>query len=87
MSNRTAYINCPIAILVDYRINKIRLINITRKDVQLKYAWELKKKKQLRACGWPSITTDVEWASYQIRKIVVYVCAGNAGNVFPTTAG
>ena len=25
------------------------------------------------------------WASYQIRKIVGYACAGNAGNVFPVT--
>ena len=27
----------------------------------------------------------IEWASYQIRKIAVCACAGNAGNVFPTT--
>ena len=27
------------------------------------------------------------WASYQIRKIAGSACAGNAGNVFPTTAG
>ena len=28
-----------------------------------------------------------EWASYQIRKIAGCACAGNAGNVFPATAG
>ena len=27
----------------------------------------------------------VSWASYQIRKIAVCACAGNAGNVFPAT--
>ena len=27
------------------------------------------------------------WASYQLRKIAGYACAGNAGNVFPATAG
>ena len=27
----------------------------------------------------------VLWASYQIRKIAGCACAGNAGNVFPTT--
>ena len=27
------------------------------------------------------------WASYQIRKIAGCACAGNAGNVFPATAG
>ena len=27
------------------------------------------------------------WASCQIRKIPGYACAGNAGNVFPATAG
>ena len=27
------------------------------------------------------------WASYRIRKIVGYACAGNAGNVFPVTVG
>ena len=26
-----------------------------------------------------------QWASYQIRKIVCCVCAGNAGNIFPAT--
>ena len=25
------------------------------------------------------------WASYQIRKIAGWACAGNAGNIFPTT--
>ena len=37
-----------------------------------------------------STSTGVEvstWASYQIRKIAGCTCAGNAGNVFPTTAG
>ena len=29
----------------------------------------------------------VAWASCRIRKIAGYACAGNAGNVFPTTAG
>ena len=28
-----------------------------------------------------------QWASYQIRKIAGCACAGNAGNVFPATAG
>ena len=27
------------------------------------------------------------WASYQIRKLMGWACAGNAGNVFTTTAG
>ena len=27
------------------------------------------------------------WASYQIHKIARWACAGNAGNVFPTTGG
>ena len=26
-----------------------------------------------------------QWAAYQIRKIAVCSCAGNAGNVFPAT--
>ena len=30
---------------------------------------------------------DLPWAPYQIRKIVGCACAGNAGNVFPATAG
>ena len=29
----------------------------------------------------------MEWASYQIRKIADCACTGNAGNVFPATAG
>ena len=29
---------------------------------------------------WPS---DAIWASYQIRKIAVCACTGNAGNIFP----
>ena len=29
----------------------------------------------------------IPWASYQIRKIADCACAGNAGNVFPSTAG
>ena len=29
----------------------------------------------------------VPWASCQIRKIAGCACAGNAGNVFPATAG
>ena len=33
---------------------------------------------------WRKLTT-LWWASYQIRKIVVCACAGNAGNVFPAT--
>ena len=30
---------------------------------------------------------NIIWASYQIRKIAGCACVGNAGNVFPTTAG
>ena len=33
------------------------------------------------------ITVFFLWASYQIRKIAGCACAGNAGNVFPATAG
>ena len=34
-----------------------------------------------------SETCIIAWASYQIRKIAGCACAGNAGNVFPGTAG
>ena len=30
------------------------------------------------------LTKNEPWASYQIRKVAGYACAGNAGNVFPT---
>ena len=30
-------------------------------------------------------TNGLPWASYQIRKIAGCACAGNAGNVYPTT--
>ena len=33
------------------------------------------------------VITVLLWASYQIRKIAGCACAGNAGNVFPATAG
>ena len=33
-----------------------------------------------------TIAAAAPWASYQIRKIAGCACAGNAGNVFPTTA-
>ena len=35
-------------------------------------------------CGFRS-GPITPWAIYQIRKIVGYACAGNAGNVFPAT--
>ena len=37
--------------------------------------------------GMPEISQHWfrEWASYQIRKIAGYSCAGNAGNVFRAT--
>ena len=31
------------------------------------------------------LTNSSAWASYQIRKIAVCACTGNAGNVFPAT--
>ena len=35
------------------------------------------------ACGSRFVVIVVVWASYQIRKITVWACGGNAGNVFP----
>ena len=36
--------------------------------------------------GRTSLVTD-QWASYQIRKIASFACAGNAGGVFPRHPG
>ena len=38
-----------------------------------------------KTCGYPR--GCIAWASCRIRKIAGCACAGNAGNVFPTTAG
>ena len=35
--------------------------------------------------GEACATLLCQWASYQIRKIAVCACAGNAGNIFPAT--
>ena len=42
-----------------------------------------------RKCGyWRRLPAHTgAWASFQIRKIAGCACAGNAGNVFPATAG
>ena len=37
--------------------------------------------------GYPMHPVGRSWASYQIRKNASCACAGNAENVFPTTAG
>ena len=55
----------------------------------------LEKKSWHQAISWLEwfdvytkyIWDPSTWASWQIRKIVCCACVGNAGNVFPATAG
>ena len=44
-----------------------------------------KNKKLIKSPLRREYRSRPQWASYQLRKIAVYACAGNAGNVCPTT--